>query len=148
MSTRAMVINKEVYNEPIHLPNKRLRIELYLSPSDIPQNIMPIYDGKEDKLTISFQYIDSEKEKELINRDGIRLMVGIYSAKPIRIEVRDIKKEGINSVKLTNILSEGIGKLIDAKKSEYEGMRERANLSTAEEFLKINAGVLANHAAL
>ncbi|MBW7957432.1 MAG: hypothetical protein H3C68_06010 [Deltaproteobacteria bacterium] len=145
MSTnRAIVVNKELYNKPIaDLHKTRVRIKLYLPPSDIPKTISPNYNKNEDRLTITFDYIDSEKEKELLNRDGIKLIVGVYSGKPLRIEISNIKKERIDNVKLTNIIESEIGKLIDSKKSELEGAREKANLSFAEELLKSNAGILA-----
>ena len=63
---RAISINKELYNRPLDSPEeikkmKKMKIELFLPPGDIPQFIYPKYNEKEDNLIIEFKYMDEEK---------------------------------------------------------------------------------------
>lgn len=150
MNTTAILVDKEIYNKPIsdvqrpateEVQGTRARIKLYLPPSDIPKTISPVYNESEDSLTISFEYIDTEKEKELINRDGVKLIAGFYSGKPIRIRIGNVK--GIDSSRIKELITH-----VESIKLYVEGGRRKANLDLAEEFLKINACSFANHASL
>jgi len=147
---RAISINKELYNRPLDSPEeikkmKKMKIELFLPPGDIPQFIYPKYNEKEDNLIIEFKYMDEEKERELFNRENVRFIIGEYSGKPLKIEIRNIKKENITRIELTNKIG-SINKLIEENitKTRDLRLREKSNLSFAGEILSQNANELAN----
>ena len=76
MTERTMSVNKEVYKRPLDSSGeaektKRMKIELYLPPSDIPQLIIPSYTSNEDILVIKFEYIGSEKGRELFKHENM-----------------------------------------------------------------------------
>lgn len=145
---RAISINKELYNQPLDSPEeikkmRKMKIELYLPPSDIPQFIYPEYKEKEDNLIIEFKYMDKEKEKELFDRENVRFTIGEFSGKPLKIEIRNIKKENINRIELINKIG-SINKLIEENITKIRDLREKSNLSIAREILSQNANELVN----
>jgi hypothetical protein len=152
MTWRAISINKEIYRKPLDSPGEvkkksRMGISLFLPPSDVPQFVYPEYREKEDVFTINFKYTDEEKEKELFKQKNIRLVIGIYSGKPLRIEIRDIRRENINEIQLTRIIRDDVGNLIEQNIDKVKELREKSNLKCAKEVLKQTAGSLAAEAA-
>ena len=148
MTWRAISINREIYNKAMDNSNettkiKNLKIELYLPPADIPQAVDAAQDKNKDIFTIYFQYTNSEKEKELFDQDNIKLVIGDQSGKPLRIEIRNIIKEQISQVKLTNIIRNDIGRLIESRINNVADGREKANLRCTEEVLKESADKIA-----
>lgn len=146
---RAISINKELYNQPLDSPEeikkmKKMKIELFLPPSDIPQFIYPEYKEKEDNLIIEFKYMDKEKEKELFNRENVRFIIGEYSGKPLKIEIHNIKKENINRIELINKISSGLNRLLEDNIAKIKDLREKSNLSIAKQVLNENAEKLAS----
>lgn len=152
MIWRAVSINKQIYDKPLDISESmkktsKVNIELYLPPSDIPQYIHPDYNKKDDIFIINFKYFDTEKEKELFNKENIKFFIGLNSGKPLRIEISNIDTERIGQVKLTNIIRNDISRLIEENITPTSAIREKSNLRITEEILKENAAVLAEEAA-
>lgn len=151
MTWRAISINKEIYDRPLEAPEEIIKmgkvdIALFLPPSDIPEFISPAYDRHNDIFFINFKYFDQEKEKELFSEENIRLLIGDYSGKPLRIEIKNVKKDSINTIQLTHIIREDISRLIEERINQLGDLRKISNLKCADEVLKENAEVLAEAA--
>lgn len=145
-ASRMISINTKIYNQPIEVASeikveKKLKIKFFLPPSDIPQLINQNYNENEDLLIFEFKYIDSEKEKQLFHRNNIRLFVGTYSGKPLRLEIQNIKKENITSVRLEHIIS-SLEEFLSQESLKFD-FREQSNLKLAGVLFAQNAKKLA-----
>jgi hypothetical protein len=148
MAWRAIAIKEEIYNKPLDtseeaLKSRGIKVELYLPPTDVPQYICSEYDKERDLFCIVFKYTNSEREKELFNQENSRFLIGSQSGKPLRIELSDIVKRGIDQVKLVNIIKEDISRLIESNICQSQHLRERTNLQCAGQVLKVSASELA-----
>lgn len=147
-SQRMISIDTEIYNQPIEAPAdaktalKRLKIKFFLSPSDIPQLINQSYNQGEDILSFEFKYINAEKEKELFHKNNIKFFIGVYSGKPLRLEIKNIKKDNITSVKLEHIIS-ALKDSINVKARDFD-FREQSNLRLAGMLFANNAKKLSD----
>ncbi|MBW8002314.1 MAG: hypothetical protein FVQ80_09885 [Planctomycetes bacterium] len=145
MILRAISFNKEIYNAPLKKQEGKaeMNIELYIPPSDIPQNISSGYIKDKDILFITFDYSMQEKPKKLFEKNNISFFIGASSSKPLRIEICNLSKQAINRVRLTHIIKHDLSNLIGSEIEELTNLRKRTNLEYADEVLKENAEELA-----
>lgn len=122
----------------------KLEIELFLAPSDVPEYIFAESKPSEDELHINFKYNDHEDEKQAVENPLFRLVVGIYSGKVLRIELRGIGREGIGEIELTRKIKDDVVPAIEERIKDVRGLRARSNLQRAEQVLTLSAGHLAS----
>ncbi|MFC1676415.1 hypothetical protein ACFL3G_05060 [Planctomycetota bacterium] len=146
MTSRAISFNKKIYMSPLKKQEveAKINIELYLPPSDIPQNISSGYIKDKDTLFIIFDYPTLEKSKKLFDKENIKFFIGTSSGKPLRIEICNLSKEGIGQVDLSHIIKHDLSNLIESEIGVLTNLRKRANLECADEVLKESAEELAH----
>lgn len=146
---RAIAINKNIYNKPLDSPQRQeVNIQLYLPPTDVPQYVSGCYNDSEDSFVITFSYQNTENESELFDKDNIKFLIGTSSGKPLRIEIKNIKKEKVDTIRLSQIIRDDISKLIEQTIGRQQTPRAVANLKCAEAVLKGTADELARVPAL
>lgn len=153
MTFRAISINKAIYDKPVDAPQEILKmgqvnIKLFLPPSDTPQYIFATQDKNKDIFCINFQYSNQEKEKNLFDTELANLIIGEFSGKPIRIEIKNVNAHRIDVIALTNIIRDDISQLIQAEMNKLGGLSEKSNLIKAREILTEKAQEIAQEMAL
>lgn len=145
MALRALSFNKEIYLAPLEKggDKAKVNIELYLPPSDIPQNISSNYVKEKDVLLIEFDYPIKEKPRKLFEEENISLFIGASSSKPLRIEINKISEESIDQIKLSHIIKHDLSNLIEKEIGGITNLRKKTNLERADKILKENAENLA-----
>lgn len=148
MSWRAISINKEIYNRAVDAPEEirqmgKVRINLFLPPTDIPESVVAEHDKNTDTFRIRFQYSLSEKGVYLFINEQASLKIGQQSGKPLEIEIKNIHKEKIDKIQLTNFLRKDLESLISGKLLEVGDLRRKTNLERTQEFINEKASDLA-----
>jgi len=140
-------INKQIYTRPLETPRglrrgQKMQIELFLPPTDIPEYIYQEIESEKDELNIRFKYVDKEEEKELWANSDVRLIIGTYSGKLLRIEIKGVKENHITEVQLTHKIRTEVRNAITHSVNRLSGLRFRSNLERAEQTLQQNADKL------
>lgn len=145
MTLRAISFNREIYRRPLEVSGDRAgyNIQLFLPPTDIPDYIKTDYNEKNDCVNIIFCYPNEERESELFRKDNLRLLVASYSGKPLRIEVKNVKKDKIDKIRLTNIIKNDLREAIKQKVSHLQNERQRKYLENFDEVLDETADEMA-----
>jgi len=153
MTFRAIEINKSIYDEPVDASQEILKkgkvvIKLFLPPSDVPQYIFPNYDTNRDIFCINFKYSDQEKEKKVFDTETANLIIGEFSGKPIRIEVKCVKVQHINTIALSNIIRQDIHQLTQQQIDKIRDLRGKSNLIKMQAVLTEKAQEIAEEMEL
>jgi len=132
-----MTLEKEIRVDPKYA-RRQVVIEGHfrgsLSPFDIPSKAKIRYDEKQKRFRVDFEYLTPQERRlpKMFGKNNF-LWVGRESGKLYAIEIRNIEKAEIPSIRID--LIQTIGQLVDEKQNVPENYVARMNLGLAKEFL-------------
>lgn len=111
-----------------------VRIELLLSPYDVPDAMRGYFDERLDRFVIEFRYIDREPIRKVKN-EHLVLRVGKHSRRLYGIEV-DVEKLKVNTVGLEMKFEEEVTSAMKTLEKKDLGHRRRDNYRIAKKALR------------
>lgn len=138
----------EAAREPISMDEPDVRIEVSVSPYDVPEAMRGYFEDDEERsFVIQFKYLDDEPTEEREAGPFATLHVGKNSGRLYRIEV-DV--EGIEKAEVTDIEAgvERIGlelKVVDAAEQAVEAFTQSHPEPARTKNLEVAQSVLSDH---
>jgi len=100
MTARWIKLDSKNLNKPTSTEIKGVRVNVLLSPYDIPNSVRGYYDKDTSKFMIEFRYITEEPSKRQRHDDYLAFHIGKNSGRLYKIEI-DVDSMKANAVELT-----------------------------------------------